>query len=107
MFKPCLVTLLVLGLVFLDDCPNVGGRAIGKPWDVDTDWSYKTSSTDEPSASQLNPKGTFVTQFYFRVRDVANFVKHSLYTWQNIMWQHLLYLGYPLSRNLLKFEMDF
>ena len=95
LFKPCLVTLLVLGLVFLDDCPNVGGRAVGQPWDVDTDWSYKTSSTDEPSASQLNPKGTFVTQFDFRVRNVANFVRHSLVDMTKHYKATLLYLGYP------------
>jgi hypothetical protein len=79
LFKPCLATLLVVGLIFLDNCPIVGGKAVGQPWDIDTDWSHRTSSTEEPSASRLDPKGTFfATQFYFRVRDVANFVGHSL-----------------------------
>ena len=52
-FKPSLVVLVMLGLVFLDDCPNV--RAVGRPWDVDKDWSYKT--TEEPGVVQLNPEG--------------------------------------------------
>ena len=101
------MTLLVLGLVFLDDCPNVSGRAVGQPWDVDTDWSYKTSSTEEPSASRLDPKGTFVTQFYFRVRDVANFVRHSLVDMTKHYVATLFLPRLSLSRNLLKFEMDF
>ena len=54
-FKPSLVVLVMLGLVFLDDCPNV--RAVGRPWDVDKDWSYKTSTTEETGVVQLNPDG--------------------------------------------------
>ena len=54
-FKPSLMVLVMLGLVFLDDCPSV--RAVGLPWDVDKDWSYKTSTTEETGVVLLNPDG--------------------------------------------------
>ena len=73
-FKPSLVVLVMLGLVFLYGCHYV--RAVGRPWDVDTDWSYKSSTTEEPGAVQLNPKGKQLRRLKFRVQDVANLLAY-------------------------------